>query len=155
MAFVPAWKPHRIWTGLLFTHKNGDFSAISVTLMFSLPPSPWLIKLPNTSFVHTNTLACIVQPGQNSVKVRESENAWALFAGSGIGSLGTGSAVVRKSKKRDKIGKISVSETSRGVAWGRGKGGSAGWVTLPSHLLGHLSRKNWNIEMIKCNKTAV
>ena len=29
IAFAPAWKPYRI--GLLFTHKNGDFGAISVT----------------------------------------------------------------------------------------------------------------------------
>ena len=30
VVFAPARKPYRI-TGLLFTHKNGDFSAISVT----------------------------------------------------------------------------------------------------------------------------
>ena len=29
VAFAPARKPYRI--GLLFTHKNGDFGAISVT----------------------------------------------------------------------------------------------------------------------------
>ena len=40
-------------------------------------------------------------------------------------SLGPGSTVVEKGKKRGKMGKISASEASRAVSWGEGKGGGA------------------------------
>ena len=76
----------------------------------------------------------LVQPGQNSVKVRESEHAWALFACSSIGSLGTVSAVAGKGKKRGEIGKISASEASRGVAWGGGKDGPLSLPQTTSRL---------------------
>ena len=39
-------------------------------------------------------------------------------------SPGPGSAVGEKGKKRGQIGKISAKEASRGVTWGRGKGGA-------------------------------
>ena len=50
-------------------------------------------------------------------------------------SLGPGSVVGEKSKKRGQIGKISASEARRAVAWGGGKG-----ATL-SPSLGYLSAR--------------
>ena len=38
IAFAPAWQPYRI--GYLFTHKNGDFGAISVAERSCAAPSP-------------------------------------------------------------------------------------------------------------------
>ena len=77
----------------------------------------------------------LVQPGQNSVKVRENQSmrerclfAWAKVAWEQY------SAVAGKGKKWGEIGKISASEASRGVAWGGGKGGPLSLPQTTSRL---------------------
>lgn len=62
----------------------------------------------------------LVQPSQISVKVRESETAWALFAGSGIGSG------IRSGGKRQKTGwnRKNIGERSEqrgGLRRGKGR----------------------------------
>ena len=54
--------------------------------------------------------------------LRNASKSWIKLSWNS--SLGTGSAVGEKGKKRGQIGKISAKEASRGVTWGRGKGGA-------------------------------
>ena len=83
IAFAPAWQPYRI--GYLFTHKNGDFGAISVAERSCAAPSPcrsrrWSVtyqigSLSHFGVVGTGTQMC-PSPSPSNVELRVLHVFW-------------------------------------------------------------------------------
>ena len=79
-------------------------------------------------------------PGWLHFFVTQSWDRWKKLISYSIPSLGPGSAVGEKGKKRGQIGEISASEASPAVAWGGRKGSLRHPFPSPDYPSAHFAR---------------